>query len=41
LNEVKVHFYAGRHAVNNATYSLAMTLAKGGKAEYVAKCVHQ
>jgi hypothetical protein len=40
LNEIKVHFYAGRHAVNNATYSFAMALAKGGKAEYVAKCVH-
>ena len=40
LNEIKVHFYAGRHAVNNATYSFAMTLAKGGKSEYVAKCVH-
>jgi hypothetical protein len=40
LNEIKVHFYAGRHAVNNATYSLAMALAKGGKSEYIAKCVH-
>ena len=40
LNEIKVHFYAGRHAVNNATYSFAMALAKGGQSEYIAKCVH-
>ena len=40
LNEIKVHFYAGRHAINNTTYSLAMALAKGGKSEYIAKCIH-
>ena len=40
LDKVHVHGNAGRHAVNHSSYGLAMALAKGGKSEYVAKCIH-
>ena len=40
LDKVHIDIDAGRHAVNNATYSLTMTLAKGRQPEYISKTIH-
>lgn len=40
LDEVHVDGNTCRHAINNATYRLAMTLAECRQREYVAKSIH-
>ena len=40
LDKVDVDVDACRHAVDNATNGLTMTLAKGGQPEYISKRIH-